>query len=99
MGYSSFVPNLLFILFFLLTADSDPWWIFTTCSLFYTIKKEYNFGLFELVRVAPRFGIMLLSMCLSIAFLVVDTLSVLHVFSVFLPDGIEPFWRVCSLSL
>ncbi|KAJ5669531.1 hypothetical protein N7462_010601 [Penicillium macrosclerotiorum] len=72
----------------------DPWWVFTTCSLFYTIKKEYNFGLWELVKVSPRFGVMLLSMCLSIAFIVVDTCSVLNVFSDALPQGIEPFWKL-----
>ncbi|KAN0076338.1 hypothetical protein V8E54_006480 [Elaphomyces granulatus] len=73
---------------------SDPWWVFTTCSLFYTIKKEYAFGLLELVKVSPRFGIMLVSMCLSIAFIIVDTLSVLNVFSSVLPTGIEPFWKL-----
>lgn len=76
--------------------NSDPWWIFTTISLFYTIKKEYNFGLWELVVVSPRFGVMLVSMCLSIAFLIVDTLSVTNVFSDALPTGIEPFWKVRS---
>lgn len=73
----------------------DPWWIFTTCSLFYTIKREYNFGIVELVSVSPRFGIMLASMCLSIAFMIVDTCSVLNVFShSSLPTGIEPFWKL-----
>lgn len=79
---------------FTANSNSDPWWIFTTISLFYTIKKEYNFGLWELVVVSPRFGIMLASMCLSIAFLIVDTLSVTNVFSDALPTGIEPFWKV-----
>jgi len=73
----------------------DPWWLFTTCSLFYTIKKEYAFGLLELVKVSPRFGIMLVSMCLSIAFIIVDTISVLNVFSsITLPTGVEPFWKL-----
>lgn len=80
-------------------STSDPWWIFTTISLFYTIKKEYNFGLWELVVVSPRFGVMLVSMCLSIAFLIVDTLSVTNVFSDSLPTGIEPFWKVRSQHL
>lgn len=68
--------------------------MFTTISLFYTIKREYNFGLWELVLVSPRFGIMLAAMCLSIAFIVVDTCSVLGVFTNSLPTGIEPFWKV-----
>lgn len=72
----------------------DPWWVFTTLSLFYTIKREYNFGLWELVFISPRFGVMLASMCLSIAFIVVDTCSVLNAFSDSLPQGIEPFWKV-----
>ncbi|CEO60909.1 hypothetical protein PEBR_34142 [Penicillium brasilianum] len=72
----------------------DPWWVFTTVSLFYTIKREYNFGLWELVFISPRFGIMLASMCLSIAFIVVDTCSVLNAFSDSLPQGIEPFWKL-----
>ncbi|KAL2870434.1 uncharacterized protein BJX67DRAFT_283465 [Aspergillus lucknowensis] len=73
----------------------DPWWVFTTCSLFYTIKREYNFGIVELVSVSPRFGIMLASMCLSLAFVVVDACSVLGVFdSASLPSGIQPFWKL-----
>lgn len=69
--------------------------MFTTVSLFYTIKREYNFGIIELVTVSPRFGIMLASMCLSIAFIVVDTCSVLRVFNASsLPTGVEPFWKV-----
>ncbi|KAK4870825.1 hypothetical protein LT330_000062 [Penicillium expansum] len=72
----------------------DPWWIFTTASLFWTIKREYNFGLWELVVVSPRFGIMLAAMCLSIIFMIVDTCSVLNVFSSMLPTGVEPFWKL-----
>lgn len=74
--------------------DSDPWWVFTTCSLFYTIKRDYNFGIWELVKESPRFGVMLLAMILSIAFIIVDTCSVLNVFQDHLPTGIEPFWKV-----
>lgn len=38
---------------------------------------------------------MLASMCLSIAFIVVDTCSVLNVFKHSeLPTGVEPFWKV-----
>lgn len=75
----------------------DPWWVFTTCSLFYTIKRLYNFGIIELVTVSPRFGIMLASMCLSIAFIIIDTCVVLNAFPAHtLPTGVEPFWKVCS---
>ncbi|KAL2818480.1 hypothetical protein BDW59DRAFT_127206 [Aspergillus cavernicola] len=73
----------------------DPWWVLTTCSLFYTIKREYNFGIIELVKVSPRFGIMLAAMCLSLAFVVVDECSVLGAFdSASLPSGVQPFWKL-----
>ncbi|KAL4764186.1 uncharacterized protein BDW70DRAFT_130505 [Aspergillus foveolatus] len=73
----------------------DPWWVITTISLFYTIKREYNFGIRELVTISPRFGIMLASMCLSLAFVVVDECSVLGVFnSASLPSGVQPFWKL-----
>lgn len=71
----------------------DPWWIFTTINLFWNIKRRYDFGVVELIRVSPRFGILLLSMCLSIGFIVVDILSVTPVLTVGLPDGINPFWK------
>jgi hypothetical protein len=78
---------------------SDPWWICTTLSLFYTIKRGYNFGLVELATASPRFGIMLASMCLSIVFIIVDTCSVLGAFnSASLPIGVQPFWKVCMLQ-
>ncbi|KAK2753703.1 hypothetical protein FQN55_000066 [Onygenales sp. PD_40] len=76
------------------TLFRDPWWIYTTCNLFWVIKSQYDFTLFELVRESPRFGVMLLSMCLSIVFLVVDLMSVLHVFEGALPTGINPFWKL-----
>ncbi|KAL3476947.1 hypothetical protein BJX99DRAFT_132721 [Aspergillus californicus] len=73
----------------------DPWWVLTTISLFYTIKRGYNFGIIELVYISPRFGIMLVSMCLSLAFVVVDECSVLGVFaSASLPPGVQPFWKL-----
>ncbi|KAJ5899591.1 hypothetical protein N7495_004335 [Penicillium taxi] len=72
----------------------DPWWVFTTFFLFYTIKREYGFGLWELVRISPRFGVMLTAMCLSIAFIVIDLLSVVHVFDDTMQTGINPFWKL-----
>jgi hypothetical protein len=72
----------------------DPWWVYTTCNLFWVIKTEYGFGAIELVRQSPRFGVMLLSMCLSIGFIVVDILSVISVFREALPVGLNPFWKV-----
>jgi hypothetical protein len=55
----------------------------------------YSFGIVELVIVAPRFGIILVSMCLSIIFMIVETCSVLHMFNAAdLPTGIQPFWKL-----
>lgn len=70
--------------------SSDPWWIFTTVNLLWNIKTRYNFGYIELIRVSPRFSILLLSMCLSVAFIVVDILSVT---SVLKTGSINPFWK------
>ncbi|KAJ5984080.1 hypothetical protein N7481_006179 [Penicillium waksmanii] len=73
----------------------DPWWVLTGLCLFWTIKREYNFKLWELIVVSPRFGVMLASMILSIAFIVVDTCSVLNAFKGSdLPTGVEPFWKL-----
>jgi hypothetical protein len=73
----------------------DPWWIFTILNLVYNIKKRYDFGFIELVRISPRFGVLLVVMTLSVLFLFVDILSVTHVIpSSGLPDGINPFWKL-----
>ncbi|KAJ5426160.1 hypothetical protein N7465_001230 [Penicillium sp. CMV-2018d] len=76
------------------TIPLDPWWIYTTCNLFWVVKVHYNFGLIELVRECSRFGLMLGSMCLSILFSVADVLSVTGVLSAAMPTGINPFWKV-----
>jgi hypothetical protein len=73
---------------------SDPWWIFTTLSLFYNIKSRYDFGFLELIRISPRFGILLGSMLLSIVFKILDILSVTDVLKKALPAGIDPFWEL-----
>lgn len=72
----------------------DPWWIFTTINLFWNIKRRYDFALFELIRVSPRFGVLLGAMTLSVSFIVVDILSVTGVLGSGLPDGINPFWKL-----
>ncbi|EMC97347.1 hypothetical protein BAUCODRAFT_67965 [Baudoinia panamericana UAMH 10762] len=73
----------------------DPWWIFTALNLFWNIKTRYDFGVVELIRVSPRFGVLLGSMLVSICFIVVDILAVTHVVSgPGLPDGINPFWKI-----
>lgn len=73
----------------------DPWWLFTACNLLYNIKTKYEFGLLELIRVSPRFGVLLSALLLSVAFIILDILSVTHVIpSGALPDGINPFWKL-----
>lgn len=72
---------------------SDPWWIFTCINLLWNIKYRYGFTFVELINVSPRFGILLLSMCLSIGFIIVDILSVTSAIGIGLADGINPFWK------
>lgn len=64
-------------------------------SLFWNIKSKYEFGYWELIRVSPRFGVLLAAMLVSIVFIIVDILSVTHVIGgKSLPDGINPFWKL-----
>nr|POE78460.1 hypothetical protein CFP56_60692 [Quercus suber] len=73
----------------------DPWWIFTVLSLFYEIRTRYEFGYIELMRVSPRFAVLLGAMLISIAFIIVDILDVTHVINATkLPDGVNPFWKL-----
>ncbi|KAF7507089.1 hypothetical protein GJ744_010902 [Endocarpon pusillum] len=72
----------------------DPWWIFTTISLFYNIKTRYDLSLPQIVRLSPRFAVMLGAMVLSICFLVVDICSVTGRLASSLPVGINPFWKL-----
>lgn len=72
----------------------DPWWIFTVCNLLWNIKTRYEFGLVELIRVSPRFGVLLTAIVLSIIFILLDILAVTGVIAgPGLPDGINPFWK------
>ncbi|KAL2813037.1 hypothetical protein BDW59DRAFT_178355 [Aspergillus cavernicola] len=75
----------------------DPWWIYTTCNIFWVIKTHYNFKITELVRECPRFGLVLGSICLSIIFLVLDILSAIGVFQGAMKRGINPFWKLCFI--
>ncbi|KAL4770905.1 hypothetical protein BDW60DRAFT_208719 [Aspergillus nidulans var. acristatus] len=73
----------------------DPWWIYTACNIFWVIKTHYNFGIIELIREAPRFGLMLVSICLSIVFMLLDLLAVTGVIRGAGDRGINPFWKLC----
>ncbi|KAI0100076.1 hypothetical protein GGR51DRAFT_564488 [Nemania sp. FL0031] len=68
----------------------DPWWIFTILNLIWNLKFRYNLGFLEIVRVSPRFAVLLVCMCLSVVYTLIDILSVTPV----IPLGpINPFWK------
>lgn len=73
----------------------DPWWIFTTISLVWNIHHRYDLTVYQIVRISPRFGVLLVSMGLSMVFILIDILAVTRVFNAHaLPDGINPFWKL-----
>ena len=78
----------------LLTDTSDPWWIFTTVALFYNIKTRYELTVPQILRISPRFAIMLVAMLLSVGFIVLDICSVTSALKSALPDGLNPFWKL-----
>jgi hypothetical protein len=58
----------------------------------YSIKRGYNLTLVKLVRISPRFGILLLCILILIAFMFVDVaVTVSHLFGY---EGVNPFWKV-----
>jgi hypothetical protein len=65
--------------------------------LFYNIKSRYDFEFFELIRISPRFGILLGSMLFSIVFTLLDILVVTDVLEKVLPDGTDPFWQLSTV--
>lgn len=72
----------------------DPWWVAAALFLMYNIKTKYDLSLLQIVRISPRFAVMLGAMFLSIVFIVLDVCSVTHVFNSSLPTGINPFWKL-----
>ncbi|EXJ75343.1 uncharacterized protein A1O5_02039 [Cladophialophora psammophila CBS 110553] len=72
----------------------DPWWILAACLLIYNIKTKYDLTLTQIVRISPRFAVMLGAMVLSICFIVLDVLSVTSALKSVLPVGINPFWKL-----
>ncbi|KAB8227969.1 uncharacterized protein BDW43DRAFT_304267 [Aspergillus alliaceus] len=72
-----------------------PWWIYTACNIFWVIKRHYSFGAIELIRGAPRFGLMPISICLSIVFMLLDLSAVTDVIRGAVDRGINPFWKLC----
>ena len=83
-------------------SSSEPFWIFAGLNLVYNIKKRYNFSVIMLVKVAPRFGVMLTAMFLSVAFAIMDMTATVHPFGSVGLRGVGPFWKVrrgCTLLL
>ncbi|CAO2648551.1 Nn.00g078180.m01.CDS01 [Neocucurbitaria sp. VM-36] len=72
----------------------DPWWILTTLYLFWVIKTQYEMTVKEIVRISPRFAVMLLAMILSIVFIILDIFSVTKVIQLSGRTGINPFWKL-----
>ncbi|KAI2948026.1 hypothetical protein CBS147323_11118 [Aspergillus niger] len=72
----------------------DPWWIFTTCFLLYIIQRGYRCSLMQLIRISPRFGVMLLFMVISVVFAVVDMCAIRVENRLGYPPGMEPFWKL-----
>ncbi|KAH7136984.1 hypothetical protein B0J13DRAFT_677744 [Dactylonectria estremocensis] len=72
----------------------DPWWIFTTANLFWNIRYRYSLTLGQILRISPRFAVLLFSMCLSIVFIILEVLAVTPVLSV---GGINPYWKFASV--
>lgn len=69
----------------------DPWWVFTTIKLVLAINDNYEFTIPKLVRISPRFGVMLLCLFVSIVFVVVDVVFMILVSK---RGGLNPFWRL-----
>ncbi|KAK5044411.1 hypothetical protein LTR84_011283 [Exophiala bonariae] len=72
----------------------DPWWILAAVVLIYNIKTRYDLSVVQIVRISPRFAVMLGAMFLSICFIVLDVLSVTSALKSALPVGINPFWKL-----
>ncbi|KAI9725713.1 MAG: hypothetical protein M1828_002596 [Chrysothrix sp. TS-e1954] len=73
----------------------DPWWLLTTILLYHRIITHYRIPLLTVITISPRFGVLLLSMLLSLSFILLDILSVTHVINdEALPDGLNPFWKL-----
>jgi hypothetical protein len=60
----------------------------------YTIVTKYNISIIRIIKISPRFGLMLAAMVVSIIFTIVDILSVTGVLHSVLPVGINPFWKL-----
>jgi hypothetical protein len=60
----------------------------------YAIKTKYDLTISQIIRISPRFAVMLGAMFLSICFIILDVLSVTSALKSSLPVGINPFWKL-----
>lgn len=70
----------------------DPWWLATSFYLIYTIKRTYACSVLGLIRASPRFGVLIVAMILSIAFMITDIVTVATGPPVC--AGKNPYWKV-----
>lgn len=76
------------------TIFRDPWWVAACGKLLWIFKRHYEMTLREVFIISPRFAVMLTAMALSIAFVVLDILSVTKVFPDGASVGVNPFWKL-----
>lgn len=76
------------------TAFRDPWWVASCGKLLWVLKSHYDLTLKEVVTISPRFAIMIAAMVLSVAFVILDILSVTDTLTDALPVGVNPFWKL-----
>ncbi|KAF2101252.1 hypothetical protein NA57DRAFT_72694 [Rhizodiscina lignyota] len=69
--------------------ECDPWWVFTVVTLLYNIQRRYELSMKDIIRVSPRFAVLLMSMCISLIFTILDILSVTSVIASDLTVGLK----------
>lgn len=75
----------------------DPWWIFTCLALFHVVRKCYGSSVVTLIAQCPRFGILLMAICLSIIFTLMDLLAGLIPQIRGAVNGINPYWKLALI--
>ncbi|KAF2450156.1 hypothetical protein P171DRAFT_349019 [Karstenula rhodostoma CBS 690.94] len=73
----------------------EPWWLFTTGYLIYIIKRAYDCSIIHLIRTSGKFLVLLLSMALSIGFVIADVVIVLVIDTPC--RGKNPLWKIAFI--
>ncbi|KAI3395127.1 hypothetical protein diail_1742 [Diaporthe ilicicola] len=76
------------------TVFRDPWWVASCIKLVWTLKRHYDMSFSQVIKISPRFAVMLAAMALSILFCILDIVSVTGALSDALPTGVNPFWKL-----